>query len=475
MKKIKNLFSWVLFSALAAGLVLFRLQAYGPWGDSVSTMDTPSYLETAGVNTFSPDFLTSIRSPTYPLLFKILAPIDRYEITLISEPYFHAEGKLAQQPGFDRVAIFQMWFSIACWTLLALVIFRRLRSGAVGLSASGLILLFGFSPQVADWDSIILTESLSFSLFALLLAVLIELAFLALADDTWKGFLWLATAGFGIASFLWVFLRDTNVYFLPVVFAFFLLLIIMAIFLKRKMVLPPLLAGLVITAACFLSQQATFRASPRWWIPLTINMTSNVFGYSDRVEFFTQRYGMPVSDELLAMKLSSPLDSKQPFARQFIDWEKRTGLSAYTAFIIDRPLWALKSVFDSLNDLFAYNIQPYFYETGRDRPAWLIPIADFLHPLSPFPLALTGMMVLIIAGAVFLKPDGQTLAWTWIAGWLFCVSVTLLIMGFLGETRSIIRHAMGGVVPMRLTIWVLLAIISDRVLSSTVKGELPLG
>ena len=171
---------WLTLAAgivLLVGMVSFRLNSYGPRGESMSTMDTSSYLDSARLPTFSYEFLTSLRSPAYPLLFKILGPLEQYQVTKISEPFFHSEGSLVKQPGFDRVVNFQMWVSILCWSFLAGVLFFRLRNGWVRLFGAGAVLLFGFSPQMADWDSLIMTESLTFSLFALLLGLMIELGF----------------------------------------------------------------------------------------------------------------------------------------------------------------------------------------------------------------------------------------------------------------------------------------------------------
>ncbi len=47
----------------------------------------------------------------------------------------------------------------------------------------------------------------------------------------------------------------------------------------------------------------------------------------------------------------------------------------------------------------------------------------------------------------------------------YAISMALLVLGYAGEMRSVLRHVMGGVVPLRMGIWILLAITADLLLS----------
>jgi hypothetical protein len=42
-----------------------------------------------------------------------------------------------------------------------------------------------------------------------------------------------------------------------------------------------------------------------------------------------------------------------------------------------------------------------------------------------------------------------------------------MVVGYLGEVRSTVRHAMGGIVPLRLCIWLLLAMLAELDWSKT--------
>jgi hypothetical protein len=43
--------------------------------------------------------------------------------------------------------------------------------------------------------------------------------------------------------------------------------------------------------------------------------------------------------------------------------------------------------------------------------------------------------------------------------------MALYVLGYLGEMRSVLRHVMEGVVPIRLALWFLLAVLADSLLS----------
>ena len=457
---------WLTLAAgivLLVGMVSFRLNSYGPRGESMSTMDTSSYLDSARLPTFSYEFLTSLRSPAYPLLFKILGPLEQYQVTKISEPFFHSEGSLVKQPGFDRVVNFQMWVSILCWSFLAGVLFFRLRNGWVRLFGAGAVLLFGFSPQMADWDSLIMTESLTFSLFALLLGLMIELGFCLTSPAARKAVrTWVLLAAIMVVTLFWIFLRDSSVYIIPVILVF-LLALAGWYWRKWKEILLPAAVFLVLMTGMFTLQQVTFRASERWLLPFYNNVSRGIFPYPQRVAFF-QQYGMPVSKELLAIRGSQPLEAPDAPAA-FVAWARQNGLTVYTRFIVEHPGSVLLPLWEDMESLWATNVQPYFYQQGSERPAWLIPVGNYLNPTVPLPILVDGLLTLLLVGAALQQRRRVVSTWAWAALWLYSVSAALLVLGYAGEMRSVLRHVMEGVVPLRLGVWVLLAVTADVMLA----------
>ncbi|MGD0006513.1 MAG: hypothetical protein ABSE06_20060, partial [Anaerolineaceae bacterium] len=149
-----------------------RLAAYGNHTYSVGMNDTDGYIAAAQFPPFSWASLLAERPPTVPLLYRIFQPNSGYKLTNVSLASIPGQNKpLAPQPGFEGIVIVQMILSILGWSLLAWEVFWRLKHPFVRLAAAATILIFAFSPQLADWDSIISSESLSFSLFAILLSL----------------------------------------------------------------------------------------------------------------------------------------------------------------------------------------------------------------------------------------------------------------------------------------------------------------
>lgn len=458
---------WLGFFLIFLAAIVLRLGEYSQLEASLGTGDTESYLQASEIDFPTLTFFTSGRSATLPLIFKIFSPEQGYQLTWISEPATAGGGRMpANQAGFEPIVAFQIAMSIIGWGALALVVFHHLTHTIVKPVTAALILLFGFSPQMANWDSLLMSESLSFSLYALLVALVVELVFSLSRRPpkaTWK--IWGIVAGLFLVTAGWVFSRDTNIYLLLLSVAALCLLLFFSVWRKIVPLAPVIvLTGLMIGLAWF--QQTTFRASQRWLLPLLNNMTTNVFPYPSRVDFFASK-GMPVSPELLSISGSAEYNSIYE-QEDFIAWAKEAGLTAYSEFLLRTPLWAMQSIYSDLEDSFALNEQWYFEDSYSGHPGWLIPIGDFLHPISSSVLFLDVLLTFLVIGLVWRIRTNEALAWAVIAVWLLTNSFLLLVTGYLGEVRSVQRHALTGTVPLRFLLWLLLAIVADL---SLTKGQ----
>ena len=459
-RKWEQLIFWGLF-LLAVG---FRLSAYRPLAGSMGDQDTGGYINASKINFPSWAFLTSNRAPTAPLVYKLLQPKSGYQAFVMSQPAVSGNHPaLTTAPDFDRVVIFQMIVSILCWGILAWTMFRHLNNIIARVSAAVLILLFAFSPQMVDWDQMLLSESLSFSLYALLLALMIEFVFQISRVEkraNWK-IIAVALALF-CAITAWVFVRDTNAFLIPISIVLALPLFYFLIHNRTRLLIT--VALMLSLGGVYFLQQATFQISQRWLQPFLNNVAANIFPYSSRVAFFTQR-GMPVSGNLLAIRGSEEYNGITKNV-EFMDWARKKGYSTYINFILHTPLWADLNVYDQLQTVFNENLQPYFAEDSHTRPAWLVPIGDMIHPLSSAVIGIDFFLAFLLAYTGIRSRDPQAVAWGWIALWLVISSVGLMALGITGEVRSVIRHAMVGVVPLRLALWLCLTVLTDRVLGS---------
>jgi hypothetical protein len=403
-------------------------------------------------------------------LYKVLRPEKGYQITVVGDPAKSTPASLKPQRGFNRIVIFQIAIAIFSWGCLALVLFRRLRNPLVKVGAALLVLSFAFVPQMADWDNVLNSESLSFSLHALLIALVIELAFIWTMDGAKAAWLrYILISLIFLVMVVWVFTRDTNAYLLLFSIGILAVGLLWALWRKTAQV-RPLVVLLILFLGLFVFQQVTFRASERWLLPFLNNMTAYVLRYPGRVGFFERR-GMPVTPELLSIRGAAEKSGIYEQA-EFLSWARQRGLSAYTQFLLSNPVWTLSLVYNDLEYIFNENIQPYFREINREnipehlrpyaeRPEWLAPFGNLLHPISSGIVLVDLILALALVGLALRMRTRESLIWAGVGAWLFLGGAILLLVGYLGEVRSIVRHAQGGAVPLRLALWLLLAMVVE--------------
>lgn len=442
----------VIILGLSVLFIWLRIGTNGKLTDSVAAQDTQSYFACAERNFLSREGYTCSRSATIPFLYHLLNPSGEVELTKLAEPVFGSEPRLAIQPGTERIVTFQIILSIVSWLILTWSVafsFRRFRTR---VTAALILFSFAFVPQLSDWDSILLSESVSFSLFALMSAFFLTLLTLTLRPEPLTKIritkTIIAAVLFFISAYAWVFTRDTNAYFLILLIIALGLAAVLA-FQRRaqssaliSLVLGVLLSGL------FAFHQATFRESERWMLPMLNNYVGNVFPYESRVAWFEER-GMPAQPELIAKTGSAEYNDIYEQA-EFIDYIKRSGTRNYISFLIHHPLLTLRDTYFSLDGFFAENIQPFYYGADEDKPRWAEPLGNLLHPLSSALI----ILVPLLCAAVWLR-GGSAVPSPRV---LFLCTLTLgafalIWIAYLGEVRSIWRHVLSGVLVLRLALW----------------------
>ena len=454
--------SWGVLILLSVLFITGRIGLYGMLMDSVAARDTSSYFSCAGADFTKVEAYECNRSATIPFFISIFNPEVTYDLTVVSEPFFGSAAQLAVQPGTESLVIFQTLLSIFSWLIFTLTIVSLLHHELSKILA--MILLFGFAfvPQIADWDSILLSESLSFSFFILMITFMIH--FLraifqpgSLFARLISAFLFLVSAGF------WLFTRDTNAYFIALLAIVFLLIVILSTVRTHRFQGLSLLLSICLMGG-FVFHQVTFRASERWMVPFLNNMAGNVFPYPDRVAFFEGK-GMPVNDQILSQTGSAEYNTLSEQS-DFMDWAREDGLSTYTKFLIDRPLWSSQQVYLNLDAFFEENVQPFFYGDPDEKPHWADQIGNFLHPLSSAVIWIDLILLLILMVYAFRRKDAASLTFMILSFLLTAGGAMLMAVAYLGEVRSIWRHVLCGVMPLRLALWIQLVAILDQALET---------
>jgi hypothetical protein len=305
--------------------------------------------------------------------------------------------------------------------------------------AATLILAFAFTPHMADWDSILMSESLTFSLFALQLALLIKMVFTIYKDPDANITVW--ALPWGVVSFFWIFLRDTNVFTALMSLVMIAVLMVSPRYRKKK----PLIGAIIFLALTAILALVTARASVRAVVQIRNIYKDEIFPNPGLVVVF-QGMGMPVDSF---------------FSPDFEPWLQTEGVSTVFRFLLTHPGFVASKLWRDFPDSF-YEIQQTYF-TARDlNPSRdvLFLIGDSLHPEGTASflgsiLPLIGILLLASKNIEDSRP------WAWMGLWLVFTATLTLVPTILGDTWALNRHALYSTTIYRLTMWLFPIIIAD--------------
>lgn len=415
---------------------LLRLRFYGNPTLSIAGNDTISYVESSQASLFSAEIWTGRRLFTTNLIYKVFKPENGYEIKVNGSL---ETTKRVYQPGFDKIVILQTGLSILGWGLLAWLISENLHSRWAKITGTILILAFAFTPQIADWDSILLSESLTFSLFALQFALLIKIAFALYKNPDVSIVGWIFI--WALVSFLWTFLRDTNMFTSIVTVSLIVLLMISPTYRKNK-----LLRGIVIFQVfMMLLAFLTARSSARAMDQIDNLYIDDILPNPSLVAIF-QEMGMPA-------------DSFQD--PKFGPWLQEHGNVTMIRFLLAHPGFVAQKLTRDFAPAFTEIKQTYF--NARElNPArdYLFDIGNALHPENTTPF-LTSLVILTGIFLVSFQNTANSRVWAWLGLWLFVSAALTLIPTILGDTWALNRHALYSTTIFRLIPWVFSVVLID--------------
>jgi hypothetical protein len=460
----KNHLQFLGFVLLTLLMLGVRFNFYEPLDRSVSGHDTERYTVFLDTPDFWSDLFTSNRQTTTTLFYKLLESAGGYEVTNLSSPGDFVQPSLVVQPGFDHITAVQSWLAIVAWVSLAFVVFRNLQNPVFKFLGAFLVLLFGFAPQMAQWDYVMLTEPVSMSLFVLLLALSVELVVLAARENNSPSastyvvlFLWL------LVAVMWVFTRDTNAYMVLVILAAMAILALITP-IRERLPIRPFLVLAVLLMLLFLGANFSLQRSGRWVNPFFNNFITHILPNPDYLAFFEEK-GLPVTDEVRALKGTS-LSSLAYFEIDYlVAWVEEHGSTAYMEFLITHPGWALQTVLANSEAAFGESTQPFFERNPDITPDSLFYFGRLMHPVNTSLIFIAAAQIALFAFLALKRKDASKKA---MAG-LFLVfllgEIFMFAISILGDAGGIVRHTMGAVMPMRLSLWLLPPFILDSVFS----------
>lgn len=419
-----------------------RLTSYGDLRLSIGTSDTAGYVSAAQVPWLSKEMFTGRRLFSTNLLYKLTVDESQCPAPKISTPGNGQENARALKNCFDSIVLLQIFFSILGWSALAWTISRHLQNGLYKILAATLIIFFAYTPQIAEWDSVLSPESLSLSLFALLLALTIEICFTVAEHRTdasprkygWLIFIWVAI------FFLWAFLRDVHIYAIPITLAACLP------FLRNKNIraIPFLLPALAILGGLFFLGSVTAHQSPRWQPSISHVFDTYILTSPRAVDFMTAR-GMPAPE------------AGEPYT----SWFNARADRAYALFLIAHPGFIATTLIESRDQFSSDFYQPYFPAPETKNREALTLLGEFLHPQTNAVFLLNALLLIGTIGTALKRRDAHSASWAWIATWVFLYASASLFLSFFGDTFGLRRHIFPSVEIFRIYIWISLLVLMD--------------
>lgn len=426
----------IILAILAAGAWL-RASWYGDLRLSVANAETASYTNSSQAPLFSWKIFWSQRLFTTNVIYKLANDPAACPFTAYSTPAIGVTVLRAVQPCFDRIAFLHNAIAIFGWCFLAWTVAKFLQTPAIKIIAATSIMLFGFTPQVAEWDSVLGPEPLSLSMFAVTLALVLEIVLRASASATpFQSRLDKGLLATGIVLFLlWVFVRDVHLYAIPITLGLMSILF----FVKRYRSAKPLAISFAVLlfffVIGFLAARDNLRATR---YPLINSLDEYIWPHPSRVEFF-RRFGMPERD-----------------APNYQDWADKHATTAYGLFLATHPGFVALTLWESFDLLTSDFIQPYFYTSDIKNREALVKAGEVFHPETALVYLIVPLLALILLVHAIRLRTAILSAWTWLALWFFGIASITFFLSYFGDTAGLRRHIMPSVEMLRLFPWVFL-------------------
>jgi len=334
-----------------------------------SYYDTYSYVAVAEKPLTSADFWFAERSFTLPLFYKILG---------VTTQNYQDAGVMA------RVAKVQFWFAAFAWLTLAAACAMALRRSYLSWIAFGSVLAFALSIDISLWDYLLLSESLSFSLFALVLASWLGLLMLTLRKTPLRRWLPAYLAWLMVVSALYSFARDANLYF--VCLGTVLLALLGLLERKKIQLLWPYMALLVFAGLLFFIQNDSIHRGNRWQIHIYDNLKVRIMPDDQARNYFIAA-GLPMPARFLEVQALSQREYQlamfhDPALQPVREWVNNAGQSTYIRYLLSRPLQSLWQPLTQMQHLLNGDNQEYRNPIG-EVPRRILILSNLVYNRHP--------------------------------------------------------------------------------------------
>lgn len=357
----------------------------------------------------------------------------------------------------------QATISAAAWITLALVVAAALDDRRLRLGAIATFLALGLTTQITNWDTAILSDSITISLTVFLVAAWIAVY---RSPTRWT------VAGVLVATALWTFARELHVYVTAVV----ALVVVVAALVRRAGSLWWILAvGLALIGGLGIADRHSNDETAKENLAGVIG--ARVLPDHDTREWFVA-HGMPPMDELVEGQ-SHP-DKELLAIPAFQQWAGQRGWAVYAEFLATHPSVAIDGPLRELLEE-----RPTFAENPPGRAVLLSPAEAYgrSRPVLPsvvedtlFSPGHTGALLtlgVVALGACLMVSarrgrDRRRHIPLVVTG----ASIVYVVAAWHGSVFEPGRHSMPGAVAIRIALITLLAVVADAALRDSDRSAL---
>jgi len=335
---------------------------------------------------------------------------------------------LALRHHWGAVRVTQWLIGALCWGALALAAASKLRTLGGRVATFVGVLALSASLQLGVWDALVIAESLSLSLMALLLAA----ALVVPRRWSWAGVLGLAAVGT-----LFVLVRDTNALVAIVIAG----VIAVAVALRRAPGRALVATGVLVAAA--VAGALSSSAGDRWLQGLHHTVRDRVLVSRDATKWFVDR-GLPDADLVRGPDGNDYTRGEvfwsDPRFDAYLQWLRHDGRRALATYALRHPSFLARDRFTRLADTVGPrpSVQSYrlFPKARPPLGSWLNDVVWPESPLVVWPLLGLG----VAAGVAVVVVDPARSGVAAIGTACIVVGIGLAVLAANLDTAETPRH-----------------------------------
>jgi hypothetical protein len=407
--------SFALYAGIAAVYVLLRVGSFTNIPDRVT--DTPTYEHVAHFALWDWRFYTGERGFTIPLFYKIF------------------------QSSESRI-VAQLVFSTLAWIVFAAVVTRTVEVGWFRPVVFGVMLALSLTTEVILWDTLLLSESVTFALCALLIAAWILCV--RAPRPLWA-------AAVLVLSLFWAFARDTNAYVLVVVAFVVALTLLRPEHRRLKLVLA------VGCGAVFLLDYGSAQAGKRWLQPMVDVIEHRVLT-TPAIERYFVAHGFDPSTNW-------PIGS---WVRDRSQGVYGDSLLSHPGYTLTAPFHGHQTALYSTSDNAASLIDPNLGIYNDNVGHRFLPLPSSLERVF-FPrgmaLVCALLAVMLLAAAVVAGLAGASYVWL-VPVAILVTTYPHFLVAWHQSGVEVDRHALEAALLLRIAVFLLGCVAADRALAA---------